>query len=298
MIAGPPQRFAPHRVHVDQLVGFLLREDAPRVGDGDPLAHPLLRQEPAEHLAHVAAGTFVPADHPDREVLLFLDLDLDQAHVEEPALDVGARAGADALRLVVGDRLGRRLRRLLLLLRERVAEDRTERGGERVLLLRLLRDRLRVEEIDDPLDRGGVGGLAHVGAPFVRDHPDRRLGEIADHRLDVAADVADLGVLRRLDLDERRAGERGQAARDLGLPHAGRSDHQDVLRGDLFADGLGQPLATVAVAHRDGNGALGVGLADDVAVERSDDLARGELSGRLGRDGGDHKESTSTLSLV
>ena len=33
---------------------------------------------------------------------------------------------------------------------------------------------------------------------------DRRLGEIADDGIDVAADVADLGELGRLDLDERR----------------------------------------------------------------------------------------------
>ena len=40
-------------------------------------------------------------------------------------------------------------------------------------------------------------------------------------------------------------------------------------------------LAAPAVAQRDGDGALGVVLADDVAVELGDDLARGEVGHRL-----------------
>ena len=64
---------------------------------------------------------------------------------------------------------------------------------------------------------------------------DRQLGQVADDRLDVAADVADLGELRRLHLDERRLRQLGEAARDLGLPDAGRPDHDDVLGRDLVA---------------------------------------------------------------
>jgi hypothetical protein len=46
---------------------------------------------------------------------------------------------------------------------------------------------------------------------------DRDLDQIAHDLLDVAADIADLGEFGRLDLEERRAGELGQPARDLGL---------------------------------------------------------------------------------
>ena len=70
---------------------------------------------------------------------------------------------------------------------------------------------------------------------------DRDLDEVADDGVDVAADVADLGELGRLDLDERRVGEPRQPARDLGLADAGRPDHQDVLRRDLLAQRLGRP---------------------------------------------------------
>ena len=52
-----------------------------------------------------------------------------------------------------------------------------------------------------------VGEVLDLGLPLVPDHVDRALDEVAHHRLDVAPDVADLGELRRLDLDERRARE-------------------------------------------------------------------------------------------
>ena len=104
------------------------------------------------------------------------------------------------------------------------------------------------------------------------------LGQVADDRLDVAPDVADLGELRGLDLDERRLGELRQPARDLGLSDAGRADHDDVLGRDLVAQLLRHLLAAPAVAQRDRDRALGLALADDVAVELRDDLARREAA--------------------
>ena len=76
--------------------------------------------------------------------------------------------------------------------------------------------------------------LLHLLGLLGAHHVDRELDEIAHHRLDVAADVADLGELRGLDLDERRLRQPRQPAGDLGLADAGRSDHQDVLRRDLL----------------------------------------------------------------
>jgi hypothetical protein len=100
---------------------------------------------------------------------------------------------------------------------------------------------------------------------------DARFEQIADDRLDVAADVADLGEAGRLDLDEGSVHQLRHAAGDLGLADAGRADHQDVLGADLVAQLLGQPLAAQAGAQRDRDGALRVALADDVAVEFGDD---------------------------
>ena len=116
--------------------------------------------------------------------------------------------------------------------------------------------------------------LLHLFGLLGADHVDRELDEIAHHRLDVAADVADLGELRRLDLDEGRLRQARQPARDLGLADAGRADHQDVLRRHLFGHLGRQLLPAHAVAQRDRHRALRLGLADDVLVELGDDLAR------------------------
>jgi hypothetical protein len=108
-------------------------------------------------------------------------------------------------------------------------------------------------------------GVAH--------EPDAGFEEIADDLVDVAADIADFGEFRRLDLDEGRTGKLGEAARDLGLADASWPDHQDVLGQNLLAQLIVELLAAPAVAQRNGDGALGVALADDVAVELGNDLA-------------------------
>ena len=129
---------------------------------------------------------------------------------------------------------------------------------------------------EHPFFRGKLGSRLHVLALLLAQLQDRDLDEIAHDLLDVAADVADLGELRRLDLQERRAGELGEPPRDLGLAHAGRTDHQDVLRQHLLAQLLVELQPPPAIAQRDGDRALGVALADDEAVELGDDLARGK----------------------
>ena len=121
--------------------------------------------------------------------------------------------------------------------------------------------------------------LADHAVLLVLDELHADLGEVADDRLDVAADVADLGELRRLDLEERRAGEPRQAARDLGFADAGRADHDDVLRRDLVAQLGRELLPPPAIAQRDGDRALRGALADDVLVELAHDLLGREALG-------------------
>jgi hypothetical protein len=100
------------------------------------------------------------------------------------------------------------------------------------------------------------------------------LGQVADDGVDVAADVADLGELGRLDLDEGRVGQPRQAARDLGLADAGGADHQDVLRRDLGAQRLGHLRARQRLRRAMATAAWRA-LADDVLVEFGDDFLRG-----------------------
>jgi hypothetical protein len=136
--------------------------------------------------------------------------------------------------------------------------------------------RRRQQEVEEALLGLLARADAHLRALLLADHVDGELGQVADDRLDVAADVADLGELGRLDLDERRLSELREASRDLRLPDAGRADHDDVLRRDLVAERLGHLHAAPAVPERDRDRALRGALADDVAVELGDDLARRE----------------------
>ena len=105
------------------------------------------------------------------------------------------------------------------------------RKESRVAALELASD----QRVEHALLGGKLRAGLHVLALALARLRDRDLDQVADDLLDVAADIADLGELGRLDLDERRAGELGQAPRDLGLADAGRPDHQDVLRHDLLA---------------------------------------------------------------
>ena len=101
--------------------------------------------------------------------------------------------------------------------------------------------------------------------------------------------------------------ELGEPARDLGLADAGGADEDDVVRRDLLADRFRRALAAPAVAERDGDGLLGLGLPDDVAIELGDDLARREvgepgerLLRALGRhdDGRARAQSSSTVMFL
>jgi len=144
-------------------------------------------------------------------------------------------------------------------------------------LARCLAGVLAGECVEQAVHRRLLGLVLHRGAAAVLFEPDRLFDQVARDLFDVAADIADLGELGRLDLDEGRVGELGEAAADLGLAAAGRPDHQDVLGRDLVAQLGAELLAAPAVAQRDRNRLLGVGLADDVRVERGDDRLGGKV---------------------
>jgi hypothetical protein len=148
------------------------------------------------------------------------------------------------------------------------------------------------QRVEHALLGGELGARMHVLALAFAYLRDRDLDEIADDLLDIAPDIADLGEFGGLDLDERRAGKLCQPPRDLGLADAGRTDHQDVLRRDLFADGVGKALAAIAIAHRHGDRTLRLALTDDVPVELGNDATGGEFL-RIR-----HSAKTSTLSFV
>ena len=149
--------------------------------------------------------------------------------------------------------------------------------------------RARLRALPRSLGRGGkqqveqaffgqfAGARMDLLLVFLVDEVHGDVGEVADHAVHVAAHVTHLGELRRLDLDEGRLGQAGQAAGDLRLAHAGRADHDDVTRHDLVPE-VGRGVAAApAVAQGDGHGTLGVVLSDDVFIQLRDDLAGGQF---------------------
>ncbi len=101
--------------------------------------------------------------------------------------------------------------------------------------------------------------------------------QVADHRLHVAPHVAHLGKLRGLHLEKGRVGQLGQPSRNLRFAHARRPDHDDVLGHDVVGHFGRKLLATLAIAQRNGDGALGGLLSHNVLVEFGDNLARRQL---------------------
>ena len=134
------------------------------------------------------------------------------------------------------------------------------------------------QRIEDAALSGLLGAGLDVLALSVPRQGDGDLDQIAHDLLDVAADIADLGELGRFHLEERRPGELGKPASDFRLADAGRPDHQNVLRQHLFAQSVIELQPAPAIAQRNGDRALGVGLSDDEAVELGDDFARGKVT--------------------
>ena len=123
----------------------------------------------------------------------------------------------------------------------------------------------------------GLRLALHVLAPAFAHHAYGDFDEIADDLFDVAADIADLGELGGFDFQEGGLRQTGKATRNFRFADAGGSDHQDVLRRHFFAQPVGELLAAPAIAQGEGDSALGLGLADNEAIELGDDFARGEF---------------------
>jgi len=166
--------------------------------------------------------------------------------------------------------------RLLIALGDRAGRGDDEHPGVAGLGVRLgrrLGGQRRQQQVEELFFRLLLGLGIDFVFPLGADQVDRGIDQVAHHGLDVAADVPHLGELRGFDFDERRPGESGQAAGDLGLADAGGADQDDIGRGDLVADVVGRLASAPAVADRDRDGAFGRLLADDVSIELAHDLA-------------------------
>ncbi len=133
------------------------------------------------------------------------------------------------------------------------------------------------QDIQYAVTRCIFGTRTDPGNRLLTQHVYSKIDQVADDGFDVLADVTHLGELGGLDLDKGRVGQLGQAPGDLGLADAGGADHQDVLGCDFIAQIFTDLHPAPAVTHGDGNGALGVRLADDMLVQFLDDFTRCHL---------------------
>src|SRR6478609_5251148 len=225
----------------EQVVGLALGGTAHLGGEAQRLlAHPLLDDllEPGEGTTH------------DEEDVGGVDLD-----------ELLVRVLATALR---GHRRGRALQHLEQGLLDALTGDVARDRG----VLRLAGHLVDLVDVDDA--RLGLLDVVVGG-----------LDELEEDVLDVLADVAGLGQRRGVRDREGDVEHPRQGLREVGLATTRRPDHQDVGLRDLdhvvlrlAADGLEAGLdALVVVVDRDGEGLLGVLLADHVGVEELEDLA-------------------------
>jgi len=249
VLLGVGERLDLELVLVDELAGLLVGEEL------QGLAH-----------LHLAGAGAVAAEVLEHRLQLLLHLFHSRRRHD---LDAGRQATQLDLDLAIVELLlPQHLAELLAGLPVRRLRRRI--GGE------AQHARPRQQRIEHALLGGIERPLAHFRHLALARHFHGDVRQLLDDRVDVTADVADLGELGGLDLDERRVGELRQAARDLGLADPGRADHEDVLRGDLLAQRLAHLHAPPAVAQRNRHGALGCLLPDDVLVELLDDLSRSE----------------------
>ena len=247
-------------VHIDQPVFLFLNEVVEGLGNGHLPFLLLLAEHAGKHVLHVDVHFLDALIRDDFEGghRALAHFHLDEALIELPFAKLRAKFLASALHLFAAQRF--------------VCGSGVGRDGGR-----------RQKQLEQTLFGGLFGALGHFVELFFADHVDRSFHQIADHRFDVAAHVAHFGVLRSFHFHERAAGQPGQAARDFRLADAGRSDHQDILRENIFGEFGLKLLAADAVAQRDGHRLFRGVLPDDVFVELDDDFARSQLVKRRQR---------------
>ena len=152
------------------------------------------------------------------------------------------------------------------------------RGRPRALRSRRnLRWWRRQQQVQQPVLGVQLRLVLHVLHLLLAHHVDGDLHQVAHNRLHVAPHISHLGKLRRLHLEERRAGQLGQPPRNLRLAHARRSNHDDVLGHDVFGQLGRELLPTHPVAQRNRHRALGRALPHHILIQLRHNLARSHL---------------------
>ena len=107
---------------------------------------------------------------------------------------------------------------------------------------------------------------------FFLDHTHGNLDKVADDAFHVPAHITDFREFGGFHLDERRAHEFREPARDFRLTHARGPFHKNVLGRDFFPHFLGKTAPSVTVAQRDCHRYFRILLPYDISVQFFDDL--------------------------
>ena len=254
---------ADHIVHVDQLFGFLLYQDAPCFAHFDAAVLLLFRNEPAHHFIQVDVNSKGKHGVASRAVLF--DFDLNKFFFQLPCTELcGDFLPPCAVLCLFFLRLGR----FAAWLPSAEQELKRVHGRRRTLLC------TRHKQVDQPLVRRGFRNDAHSRHAFILAEADRCFNKVADHGVHIPPHIADFRKLRGLHLHKRRIHKLCKPPCDLGFADARGAHHDDVLRRDLLPE-LGRKAApAVTVAQRDRHGAFRLILADDITIKRFNDFTR------------------------
>ncbi len=143
--------------------------------------------------------------------------------------------------------------------------------------LRFTATHRRLQNIDDTVYCARLRAAAHLALFLLLHDPDRRLHQIAHHRIDIPPDIPDFGKLGRFYLHERRVRQSRQPTRNLRLTDSRRPDHQNILRNHLVAQLGLQQLSPVAVPQRNRHRPLRRLLPDNIFVQFRDHFPRSQI---------------------
>jgi len=135
----------------------------------------------------------------------------------------------------------------------------------------------RQQRVQYPFLGGFFGLRPHFGRGFFAGQLDGAVNQVANDGFHVFANVTDFGKFGGFHLDEGGIGQARQSPGDFGFAHAGGADHEDVLGCDFAPQFFGQLHPAPAVAKRNGHGALGVGLANNVTIQFVNNFTRGHV---------------------
>ncbi len=135
----------------------------------------------------------------------------------------------------------------------------------------------RQQQIQDTFLRIQLGLFFDFQDLLIAYHVDGYLHQVANHRFHITSYIPYLRKLGGFHLDEGGVGQAGESPGDLRLADPGRSDHDDVLRGDLIGDLRGEFLAPHTIPQSDRHGTFGRHLPDNILIQLGHDLFGGQF---------------------